>query len=135
MRASRHSIFVTGYGTTDRVLSGLRGGQGTDKAAQTRFQLFLRQACPEFGTCREIANSFKHFADVKHTNKAIRSAPIWYTTIPAIAGFSRAGDALSAQAAVLMVADGVETVPVAHILRVACGFLENLCEMHGFLDS
>jgi hypothetical protein len=110
-------------------------GQGTDKAAQMRFQLFLRGACPQFETCREIANSFKHLADVRHTNKAIRSAPTWYTTMAATVGFSRAGDALSVQAGVLMVADGLETLPAAHILSVAYGFLNDFCEAHGLLDS
>ena len=110
---------------------GQKGGEPT----KTNFQLFLRHECPSLIVCREIANSFKHYAVERHSDKAVTPAATWFTTFPATCGVMRAGDALSAPAAVVMISNGQQTFPVAHVLSRAYGFLEDFCEKHGLLDG
>lgn len=108
-------------------------GQKGGEPNMTNFQLYLRGICPTLSICREIANSFKHYAEGRHSDRAVKPAATWFTTMPATCGIMRAGDALTAQAAVVMVSNGVEILPVAHVLSVAYGFLEDFCEKHGLL--
>lgn len=110
---------------------GQRGGQPT----KTNFQMHLRALCPSLSTCREIANSFKHYAADRYPDDTIKPASVWFTTMPAEVGIMRAGDALSADAAVLMISNGVGTVPVAHVLSVVHGFLDDFCELHGLVGD
>lgn len=119
------------HGGSDSQREIWGGGQAAKH--MTKFQLGLRAACPSLNVCREIATSFKHYAEGRFPDKTVKSATIWFTAMAATCGTARAGDALSADAAILRVSYGAETVPVAHILSLAYGFLEDFCESHGLL--
>lgn len=110
-------------------------GQKAGAPTKTNFQLYLRGACPNLTVCREIANSFKHYARDRFSDKAVKPASTWFTTFPAMAGIARAGDALNSPAAVVMISNGVDTLPVAHVLSVVYGFLEDFCEKNGLLGG
>lgn len=110
-------------------------GRKVGEPTKTNFQLNLRDACPNLTVCREIANSFKHYAPDRHTDEAVKPASVWFTSFPARAGIARAGDALNSPATVVMISNGVDTLPVAHVLSVVHGYLEDFCEKHGLLGE
>lgn len=101
---------------------------------KTRFQVGLKTQCPEFGVCREIANSFKHFADDQHTDTSVRTdVPLFESVVPARAGITRAGEPLVQYSKILMVRIKGDSTPIAHVLSKTHGFLEDFCEKNGFL--
>lgn len=103
---------------------------------KTRFQVGLKNQCPEFGVCREIANSFKHLTDNQFTDKAILTdVPLFEFSVPASVGSLRAGDPLVQYAKVLMVRSRDGITPVAHVLSKTYDFLEDFCEKNGFLGG
>ena len=104
----------------------MQAAPATSKAkGKARFQVGLKQKCPEFGVCREIANSFKHLTDDDFTDKAVMTdVPLFEMSIPATAGMAKAGDPLVQYGKILMVRCHGVITPVAHVLTKAHAFLE-----------
>ena len=103
---------------------------------KTRFQVGLKHHCPEFGVCREIANSFKHLTDDDFTDKSVMTdVPLFELSVPATVGTMRAGDPLVQYGKILMVRCHGGITPVAHVLSKTYGFLEDFCERNGFLTE